>query len=237
MNNIIVQTIRAGVVLGIALFALFFSFASDVLAAPILTPVTVTRITGNSATIIGHVSNSQKNSTVWFELDNNGGVSTSVAMQGIWNEGTFEWNLRDLNPGQTYSFRAWATEGGVTISSPTSSFTTSVPKPATSTMISYQSNSSVATTVPAPKATQTVATKQVTTTPAVTKEGFTNGNSATIIGAGDGMLPSTLIGWIALIISIFIMILVAHMVYEAPEKRRQNLRDGNKPEEGEEENK
>lgn len=233
MNNIIFQTIRAGVVLGIALFA----FASDALAAPMLTPVTVTRITGNSATIIGHVSNPQKNSTVWFEVDNNGGAPTTVAMQGIWNEGTFEWNLRDLNPGQTYSYRAWATEGGVTISSPTSSFTTSVPKLTTSATISYQSNSSVVTTAPAPKATQIVATKQTTTTPAPTKEGFTNGNSAAVIGAGDGMFPSTLIGWIALIISILVMILVAHMLYEAPEKRRQSLRDEKKPEEEEEENK
>ncbi|MEK7148509.1 MAG: hypothetical protein AAB770_01185 [Patescibacteria group bacterium] len=230
MNNTTFQAIRAVVVLGIALFA----FASEALAAPMLTPVTVTRITGNSATIIGHVSNPQKNSTVWFELDNTGGAPTTVAMQGIWGEGTFEWNLRDLNPGQTYSYRAWATEGGVTISSPTSSFTTTIPKSVTSTTISNQSNSSVATKGSAPKTVQTVATKQATTTPVSGKEGFTNGNSASVIGAGNGMFPSTLIGWIALIISILVMILVAHMIYEAPEERRKKRAEENPVEEDEE---
>lgn len=206
-------------VLGIALFA----FASEALAAPMLTPVTVTRITDNSATIIGHVSNPQKNSTVWFELYNNYNSPTAVAVQGIWNEGTFEWNLRDLNPGQTYSYRSVAMEGGATVYSPVSSFTTSTPKP-TSVTVTYQSNSSVVT--PAPKVTQAVApvvvVKQTaTTTPVVTKDGFTNGNTATVIGAGSDIFPTTLIGWIALLISILVAILVGRMIYESTEKRKK----------------
>lgn len=220
MNNIIFQTIRAGAVLGIALFA----FVSEALAAPMLTPVTVTRITDNSATIIGHVSNPQKNSTVWFEVYNNFGAPTSVAVQGIWNEGTFEWNLRDLNPGQTYSYRAVAMEGGATVYSPVSSFTTSVPKP-TSVTVSYQSQAPVVTQTPAPKVTQAVVVKQATTTPVVTKDGFTNGNTAAVIGAGGDIFPTTLIGWMALLVSLLIVILVGRMIYESIEKRNKKKED------------
>lgn len=204
--------------LGIALFA----FAGEALASPMLTPVTVTRITDNSATIVGHVSNPQKNSTVWFELYNNYGSPTAVAVQGIWNEGTFEWNLRDLNPGQTYTYGAVATEGGVTIHSQPSSFTTTVPKQ-TSVTVTYQSSSQ--TVAPAPKATQTVApvavVKQATTTAITTNEGFTNGNSATVIGAGSDIFPNTLIGWVLLIISMLIAAIAGRMIYESAEKRKK----------------
>lgn len=221
MNNIIFQSIRAVAVLGIA----FFALASEALAAPMLTPVTVTRITDNSATIIGHVSNPQKNSTVWFELYNNYGSPTSVAVQGIWNEGTFEWNLRDLNPGQTYSYRSVAMEGGTTVYSPVSSFTTSAPKP-TSVTVTYQSNSSVV--IPAPKKTQAVETvavakKTATTTSVVNEEGFTNRNTATVIGSGSDIFPNTLIGWILLLIAVLVAILVGRMIYESTEKRKKPL--------------
>lgn len=232
MNNIIFQTIRAGAVLGIV----FFAFASSALAAPMLTPVTVTRVTENSATIIGHVSNPQKNSTVWFELYNNYNTPTAVAVQGIWNEGTFEWNLRDLNPGQTYSYRSVAMEGGATVYSPVSSFTTSTPKP-TSVTITYQSNSTIVT--PAPKTTKTVTpvvvTKEATTTPVITKDGFTSGNTASVIGAGSDIFPTTLIGWIALLIAILTATLIGRMIYESTEKR--NKKRDEEDEEDEEETK
>lgn len=241
MNNITFQTIRAVMVLGIA----FFALANEVFAAPTLTPVTVTRITGDSATIIGHVSNSQKNSTVWFETFTGGDTPTAVAVQGIWNEGTFEWNLRDLNPGQTYSFRSGAMEGGATVYSPISSFTTTAPKPATQTTTTYQPQP-VAVAQPAP-AVQKVAqaktvvapAKHVTTTTVTTKEGFTNngntntapvvitkegfsnGNSATVIGAGNNLFPNSLIGWLLLILAILVVVLIGRMIFESTEKRRK----------------
>ena len=221
MNNIVFQSIRAIAVLAIALFA----FVSDVFAAPMLTPVTTKYVTENSATIIGHVSNPQKNSTVWFEIYNNNNAPTAVAVQGIWNEGTFEWNLRDLNPGQTYSYRSVAMEGGATVYSPVSSFTTSVPKQ-TSVTVTYQSNSQVVT--PAPKETKAVAPvvavkKTATTTPVVTEEGFTNRNTAAVIGSGSDIFPNTLIGWVLLIIATLVAVLVGRMIYESTEKRKKPL--------------
>lgn len=219
MNNIIFQTIRAGAVLGIALFA----FASEALAAPYLTPVTVSEVTGTSAMIVGHVSNPHNQSTVWFEINNINGVPTTVAVQGIWSDGIFKWYLDNLNPGQTYSYRAVATDGSNTVYSPTSSFTTLVPRPATPITISYQSTSVVATPTqtPAVNATQSVpqtitTIKEATTTP----EGFTNNNAASVIGSG-GVLPTTLIGWMLLLVSLLVLVIIAHMIYEEPKKRKK----------------
>jgi len=219
MNNIIFQSIRAIAVLTIALFA----FVGDVLAAPMLTPVTAKYVTENNATIVGHVSNPQKNSTVWFEIYNNNNAPTAVAVQGIWDEGTFEWNIRDLNPGQTYSYRSVAMGGGATVYSPVSSFTTLVPKQ-TSLTVTYQSNSHVVT--PAPKVNQTVepvvaVKKTTTTTPFVTEDGFTNKNTAAVIGPGSGIFPTTLIGWVALIIAILSATLIGRIIYESTEKRKK----------------
>lgn len=221
MNNIIIQTIRLVAVLTVALFV----FVSDVFAAPMLTPVTVTRVTDNSATIVGHVSNPQKNSTVWFEINNNYGAPTAVAVQGIWSEGTFEWNLRDLNPSQTYSYRSVAMEGGATVYSQISSFTTTVAR-ATSVTVTYQSSSQAIT--PAPKTTKAVepvvlVKQSATTTPVVTEEGFTNRNTAAVIGSGSDIFPNTLIGWILLIIAILVAVLVGRMIYESTEKRKKRL--------------
>lgn len=240
MNNITFQTIRAVMVLGIA----FFALANEVFAAPTLTPVTVTRITGDSATIVGHVSNYQKNSTVWFETFTGVDAPTAVAMQGIWNEGTFEWNLRDLNPGQTYSFRSGAMEGASTVYSPITSFTTTAPKQATPATTTYQPQP-VAVAQPAPTApkvaqvkTVVAPAKQVTTTTVTTKEGFTNGNantapivitkegfsngnSATVIGSGSNIFPNTLIGWLLLILAILVVALVGRMIFESTENRRK----------------
>lgn len=230
MNTIIFQTIRATGVLAVA----FFAFIGSVFAAPTLAPVTATRITDTSATIVGHVSNPYKSSTVWFEFYNESGVPTVVGMEPpLYGEATFEWNLRDLNPGQTYSYRSVAMEGGATVYSQPSTFTTSVPKPI-SVAVSYQSNSSRVTQSSVTKVSQTksqsvatVTTKPNTTTataaPVATvaeKEGFTNGNSAAVIGAENNMFPSTFIGWLFLFVLILVAITMAHMLYEAPERRR-----------------
>ncbi len=237
MNNIIFQAFRAGVIVSIA----FFALANDVLAAPMLTPVTVTRVTDDSATIVGHVSNPQKNSTVWFEINNNYGALTAVAVQGIWNEGTFEWNLRDLNPGQTYMFRSVAMEGGNTVYSPISSFTTVVPKQTSATIAYQPSSQTVAqapktaepkviqattqTTAPVKIVKETATTQQVVTEEVVSKDGFTNTNTsrstATVIGSGSDIFPNTLIGWIMLLIAILIVVLVGRMIYESTEKRKK----------------
>lgn len=221
MNTNIIYAFRVATVLSVA----FFAFTSSALAAPELTPVTVTRVTETSATLIGHVANPYKNSTVWFEFYNTNGNPTTYAVQSIWNNGTFEWNLRDLNPGQTYSYRSAAMEGGVTVYSQTSSFTTPTPKPVTT--VTSTMTPPVQTVTPA-KTTTTekevvvktaiVVKKEVaTTTPT---EGFDN-NSASIIGAGSGMLPNTLVGWILLLILILAAVLLSHMIYDSAEKRKE----------------
>lgn len=226
MNNNIIQTIymtvRVGAVLGVA----FFAFAGDALAAPYLTPVTVSDITGTSAMLTGHVSNSQKQSTVWFEINNNyGGAPTTVSVQGIWNDGSFKWYMDNLTPGQTYSYRSVATDGSSTVYSPMSSFTTVVPKPIVSTSVSYQS--SPATSAPAVKAAQVetkviTVVKEATSTPATPKDqGFTNNNAASVIGVGNGILPTTLIGWMILVTLLLVLVIVAHMIYQAPENRKK----------------
>lgn len=217
----------ATVVLGIALFA----FVGDALAAPVLTPATATRVTENSATIIGHVSNPYKNSTVWFELFDKSGATTAVAVQGIWNEGTFEWNLRELNQGETYSFRSAAMEGGVTVYSPVATLTTSTPKPP----VVVNTTTPVVPVVEKPAQTtpKTVETKKTTTAPVVTSEGFTNNNSAAIVGAGSGMFPTTLIGWILLVVAILVVVLLGHMVQESIEKRKKTLEEKKREEEAE----
>lgn len=232
MNNIIFQTIRAGAILGVA----FFALANEAFAAPSPTPVTVNSITGTSATIVGHVSNPHKSTAVWFEIYNNFGAPMAVGAQPpLYDNGigiTFEYPLKDLNPGQTYSYRSAAMEGGVTVYSPTSSFTTTSPKIVNTVSsqlysgASTQNQTQTTASKTAQTATKTVAVKQNTTTkvataPVANKESSTNGNSAAVIGAGNSLLPNTLISWLVLLAAILIVVLVGRLLYEAPERRRK----------------
>lgn len=66
-----------------------------------------------------------------------------------------------------------------------------------------------------------------TSAAATTKDGFTNTNtsansgSASVVGADDSMYPITLIGWIALLIALFVVILIGRLIYEESEKRKK----------------
>ena len=228
MNTIIFQTIRAGIIVGVA----FFAFVDSAFAMPMLTLVSVSHLTGTSATITGHVSDPYNTSTVWFEWGVGSYVynPTTVAVQGIYGDGSFEWNLQNLVPGQTYSYRSAAMEGGMLVYSPVSSFVTpittsqSVVVSSQSGSTSFHSNGNPTTVAPAQAAPAVVSPiKQVAPAASTEDNGFTNNNSAAVIGAGDGMLPTTLLGWLALIIAILVMVTVAHMIYEAPEKRKKAL--------------
>ena len=67
----------------------------------------------------------------------------------------------------------------------------------------------------------------------ITKEGFTRGNTAAVIGTEGDLLPHTLIGWVLLIIVVLVAVLVANMIYAAPEKRRKAREEEEKKKEGE----
>ena len=49
----------------------------------------------------------------------------------------------------------------------------------------------------------------------------TNANTASVIGVGGSMVPSTLIGWLALLIAILVMILLTYMIFESSAKRKK----------------
>lgn len=254
------KTIRTVAVAGIA----FFAFAQSAFAAPVITPVVVTDITGTSANLDVYISNPGKNTCAWFEWTAGSSMSsgTPVGRQCFYGDGYIKTTLTSLAPGATYSYRASAIEGGVIVSSPVSSFTTtglggltsaassgtSAPAPVSSqtnttqspAQISYTNTSVYTNTAPAPAQKKTVTTSSVkqvaATVPTPGADGFTNGNSAAIIGAGNSILPTTLIGWIGLLIMTLIAVILGHMIYESAEKRREEReRKEKEEEEGKEE--
>lgn len=231
MNTNIFQTIRVAGVLVIALFA----FINNAFAAPSVAPATAKNITENSAMLVGHVSNPHKSTVVWFEFAEGSGSFVAVGTQPpLYDNGTsitFDYLLRDLKEAQTYSYRAVAMEGGVTTYSPTSTFTTVSPKAVTPIVITPSITIDTKTTE---TKTQDVIVKKenATTTPAVSSEGFVNGNSAAIIGVGGEMFPTTFVGWMVLLIAILVLVLLSHMVYQSIEKRKEAIR---KKQEGKEE--
>ncbi|MBI5798686.1 MAG: fibronectin type III domain-containing protein [Candidatus Yonathbacteria bacterium] len=238
-NNIIFTTIRVSMIAGIALFA----FVDSAFAAPALAPAAVSSITETSATLTGYVSNQWKNSVVWFEWSeaNSSSAPSTVALQSVYNEGTFRYTLKGLTPSTVYSYRAVAMEGGATVYSTTASFKTQSLIGSATAVTTYQSNQTAPLglgpianpqTYSTQTATQFPTTNKNTNTnyvvetknvvvPAETKDGFTNTNTAAVIGAGNGMLPTTLIGWLLLIISVLVAVLIADMIYKSAEKRKK----------------
>lgn len=75
------------------------------------------------------------------------------------------------------------------------------------------------------KNSSNVTTKKTVVEDASTsKDGFTNDGSASaasVIIAGDGIFPTTLIGWILLFITLLIILLIVRMIYEHSEKRKK----------------
>lgn len=242
MKKMIIQTIT------ISLFA-FFAFVGNVFASSTILPVAVTNITGEGANLEGYVANGGANSIVWFEWSEGASQAAPniVARQGLFGGSFFRYTLRDLTPGVVYSYRSAVLDDGVTTYSPTGSFRTPVKTGTVSSQTIYQNgqtsgalgivpynqtNVSNGVTTQAPTQTNGNANTNTNTTVVVEKkntvatttvlktDGFTNNNSASVASLGGGVLPNTLIGWVALLIAILIMVLVAVMIYEAGEKRR-----------------
>ena len=59
------------------------------------------------------------------------------------------------------------------------------------------------------------------TTGATNSDGFSNNSGASAIGGGDSILPTTLIGWVALIIALLVALLIVRLIYEESEKRKK----------------
>lgn len=252
MKKYIFQIIRVGMVLGIALLA----FAGEVFAAPTLTgPTETVQVTETTATLVGNVENPYKTSLVWFEWSDNSSLYsfTTIGMTRVFDRGFFRAYLSNLNPGTTYYYRSASSEGGTTVYSPIISFRTKGGTTATvAQTVTYQNATVVNSSATAPVTTQTATvvsaqTKKSTTSTVVAKKTTTvaktatstqglvreNNNIAAVIGAG-GILPGTLIGWIALLIALLIVILLSLKIYETSEKRKK-AHKVKKPQEEEEE--
>lgn len=243
MNTIIIQTIRMGVLMGVALFA----FAGEAFASPVINTVSVVNVTNTSATFIGYVSNPGKTTTVWFEWsENSQSVPATIGMNSVYSNGYFEAYPGNMTPGTNYSYRAAAMNGGVTVYSPVYTFKTTGTNPNNvvsgtaqafvagsaqttnqSAPVTAQTNQVSSQSVKKSTNTQTVVAKNTTTVKTATVANNTeklvkkNSNTASVIGAGNegGIFPTTLVGWIALMIAILVIVLISQMIYEQGDKR------------------
>lgn len=244
MKNIIISTIKYGAVIG----AGFLFSVQTSLAALVLTPATATAVNNSSAIIVAKVSNAgRNNTTVWFEWGTTSNLENPiVGMRDIYNEGYFQWYLTDLKPGTTYYFRAVAMLDSEKVTSPISTFTTDggedpiVAATVTVPAVTIKDTAKVAqtnkTTVVTPTATSkktvvkevavaeaskvVIAPSEVATAPSVSAT-----NAASVLGIGDSVFPTTLIGWILLFISILAAVILAHMIYVSNEKRKKALEE------------
>lgn len=251
MNKIISETIFVATRMG-ALSVMFFALAGSALAAPMLTPAEATMVTDTSAVLVGRVVNPNGTSSLWFELSEASSFAAPniAGLQRISYDATFKTKINNLTPGTVYSFRSAAMDGGVTVYSPTLTFRTSSPAGSSATVVTSGSLSSQSgtplgggqnsvstietqTSTPTQTQTTTIAqeqTKQVVVPSPV--DGFTNENknAAAVIGSGNGIFPTTLIGWILLLISLLAALIISVMIYEASEKRKRALEEKKKKE-------
>lgn len=234
MQNILISTVRFGVVAAIALSV----FVSEAFAAPVLTPATATAISETTATLVGKVANpGYKNTTVWFEWGDTPNPTTVTGMRDVFSEGFFMGYIFDLKQGTTYYFRAVAMEGGVTTYSPVVVFTTRGGIVSTSNANSVQTTSvstggSVSTANAAKTKTASASVAQANTpvsktTSSEKSSNTKNNNTATVINTA-GVLPGTLIGWVALLIGLLIVFLVFAMIVDSAEDRRKTREEAKK---------
>ena len=244
MKNLITKTLRAGFVFAVAIFAV----TSTAFAYAVIIPSGVTEITTTTAVLNGQISNQGDNSSGWFELSDNPSLYpvTIVGKNSFMGSGSLVANLDNLNPGTTYYYRiavvsrpvfgsadapvysdimSFQTRPSVTVSNvltqignsgsgaQSTSSNTNTQSSTNGGAVSGSSNSGT-------KGTSNT-TGNNTNTANRTTNGFSNANSASVIGAGDGVLPTTLTGWVLLLIALLVVILIIRLIYEESEKRKK----------------
>src|SRR3989344_6722657 len=244
MQNILISTIRIGAVAVLALSL----FVNEAFAAPVLTHTAEKEILETSATLVSRVVNPVRhNTTVWFELGETPTPTNIVGMRDVYWEAFFEGHISGLKPGTTYYFRAVAVEGGSTVYSPVSSLVTRGGAVSNSVNNSVQMNSvsagvstgvanttsatvasEVKTSAPAP--VSKIVSTQNTQKVAVAKNSNTRENTTATAAVSNtsGVLPGTLIGWVALLIGLLIVFLIAAMIIDGVEERRKAREEAKK---------
>ncbi len=245
MNKYIFPTIRAGFVLSLA----FFAFTSTAFASVILVPSAATEVTKTTAIINGQIINPHNDSYVWFEWADNASLNSSVmaGKQSFYGGRSFETTLEGLNPGTTYYYRVIAVskpvlgEAGDPIYSSVTSFKTASDHVATTSGSSVTNSGSTqggttnSNTTTSTKSSTGGSVKNTNSSVSTEKkniskvgattatDGFDNDNAngASVLVAGDGVLPTTLAGWVALFIAVFVAVLLVRMIYEESEKRKK----------------
>lgn len=227
MKKLLFSTIKYGAVVGLG----FGTLVQVSFAAPVLTPATVTAVGNTSAVIKARVSNTgMYTATVWFEWGETSSLEKSViGMEDIAGGGYFDYSITGLKENTTYYFRAVAmdSDGEITRSS-TTTFTTGDTISVSDTVVKKEESTASTVTVPtivvkksdgessAKKETSAKVEKTATTT-------TSNANTASLIGAGSGVFPQSLIGWIALFIIILISVFIVHIIYDTNQKRKKAL--------------
>lgn len=234
MNNNIYPIIKYSSLIVLGLFSYTYTaFAAGL----VLTPATVTSVSETSADLVARVtSEGWGYPSVWFEWGETQAFEKPVAgMTTIPTAGNFYARLSDLRPQTTYYFRAVAMDrDGYKLASPMVSFTTKSKEPiVVVTPIVYSNTSGTSNynaTTPTIKTSYTanknvaqsskIAEKSTTDTKnSDTTTTATNAYTASVIGAG-GPLPTTLIGWVLIFILVFVVVLLAHMIYKSNQERK-----------------
>lgn len=227
MKNLItkIKILRAFVVLAVLAFPVV-SFA-----APTLSPASVGGISETSATLVVQVESPWKTSTVWFEWGETPSLGNTLGMFALWYQGFISAQLSSLKPGTTYYYRAVATEGGERIESAVSSFKTeSKPVPVAPKTIYVSTVAQQETIV---KETPKKAVAQETAKEASAQKVVSEAketkvisstdtrNMASVFGFGEGMFPETLVGWVALIVTLVFILLIIRLIFESTEKNHK----------------
>lgn len=202
-------------------------------AAMLLSPASTAGVTETGASFTAHVDNPWKTTTVWFEWGETPDLGSVVGMSSVWHQGFFSGYVSGLKPGTKYYYRAVASEGGERKESPVLTFTTSVvpapvvkvtpPAPTPAPVVVKQPASTrvvvVEKAVPQKPAKEVVVnTVSKNTTEKASLPWRDDRNLASVFGVGEGIFPDTLVGWVALIITLMIVVLMLLMISKSFEK-------------------